>query len=241
MKKIIFSLLIICSHVNTYAQPVEAIIDKHIIARGGAALDSIKNAKMDIELSYKNAPTMKQTMTYHTLMRAAHRIDISIPNMYDAVICFNGNQGWQSVKKGDESPKVKLIDSSEVQDLKYQTEILGPLYQYKEKGYKVEYLGKEKVNDIETYNIKVKAINNTMYNCYIDTITYAEIKRTVTAPSSGQIITVELYYSNIKPVSGVMMPFRIEMLNKRGVTYFDFKNIILNATIENKLFDAPSS
>lgn len=240
MKKHIFCLLLLCAYLGTSAQTAQEIVDRHIIARGGVALDSIKNAKMDIEISFKNAPSMKSVMTYYTIMMKSHRIDISVPNTYDAVICFSDNQGWSSLKMGDNKPVVKLIDSAEVADLKYQSEIFGPLYQYKEKGYTIEYVGKEMVNEVESYNIKVDAANNTTYNCYIDTATYAEIKRTAIAPSSGQMITVELYYSNIRPVLGAMMPFKVEMHNKKGVTYFDYVKIILNSAIEEKIFDVPS-
>ncbi len=37
-----------------------------------------------------------------------------------------------------------------------------------------------------------------------------------------------------------MMPFRIEMHNRKGIMYFDFVKIILNAEIEEKLFDIPA-
>lgn len=240
IKIFFFNFILLCSPMIAYAQTAEEIIEKHLIAKGGSALDSIKSATMEVEVSSENAPGMKSGMTYNTIMMKSHRIDVHIPYMYDAVICFSGNSGWSSMKFGDKNPEITLIDSAEVQDLKYQTEILGPLYHYKEKGYKVAYLGKEKVNEVESYNIKINAANNTTYNCYIDTVNYTEIKRTIIAPSNGQMITVDLYYSMIKPVIGVMMPFKIEMHNKKGIMYFDFVKIILNCAIEEKLFDIPS-
>ncbi len=239
MKHLIFCLPFLFFGTTVSAQTAAEIIEKHLVARGGSALDSVRNTKMDIEVVLKNAPGMTFKATYSTVMMQSHRIDMSVPNLYDAVICFSGDQGWGVLKKDGKSD-LTLMDSAAVQELKYQTEILGPLYQYQQKGYKVEYLGREQVNETETFNIKVEAANNTTYNCFIDTQTFMEVKRAVIAPSNGQMISVEFYYSDLKPVLGVIMPFKIEMSNRKGTTYFIFQTIELNTNLDPKLFEVPS-
>lgn len=239
MKYLIFCLSFLFSVTTVSAQTVAEIIEKHLVARGGSALDNVRNAKMDIDVVYKNAPSMKSKATYSTVMMQSHRIDLSVPNLYDAVICFSGDQGWGAIKKEGKTD-LNFMDSAAVQEVKYQTEILGPLYHYQQKGYTVEYLGKEQVNETEAFKVKVSAAVNTTYHCFIDTQTFMEVKRTVLAPNNGQMISVEFYYSDLKPVLGVWMPFIIEMRNRKGITYFNHQQIEFNTNLDPKLFEIPN-
>jgi hypothetical protein len=239
MRNIIFSLLCVLASAPATAQTADEIIAKHLAARGGIALDSIKTAEMDIIVSFKNAPQVKSTVTNRIVNMQSHRIDMSVPDLYDVVICFDGNSGWSTVKRGDDT-QLTLIDSSEAQELKYQTEIAGPLHRFKEKGYTATYLGLDTLQGSTVHKIRIDAACKTTYFSFIDTTGYSEIKRTTIAPSEGKMQTVDLYYTDIKPVMGVYMPYRIEMHNRRGVTYFDYTRIVLNSDIDPQLFKKPA-
>ena len=239
MKKPLFSLLLLFACFYLTAQNAEDIVSKHLNARGGIALDSIRNTRMEIALTFKNMPAMKSNLVYHTVMLQSHRMDTEVFGLYNLVICFSGNSAWQQLLK-DGNTDVQRIDSAEIRDLKYQTEILGPLHHYKEKGYSIAYMGQVKVNDSETWQIQVNAANNTTYQCFIDTTTYSEVKRSVLAPSLGKMIEVSLYFSNYQPVKGVMMPFKIEMHNRKGISIFDYTKIELNIPMDQQLFEMPA-
>lgn len=239
MKQLLFNCLLLLSCSAASAQTAAAIIEKHLSIRGADALDSVKNARMDLEVVLKNAPSMKSKATYSTVMMQSHRIDLHVPNLYETVICFSGDQGWGLLKKAGKTELTRM-DSATVQELKYQTEILGPLYQYQEKGYTVEYLGREVMDESVAFILKVNAAHSTTYHCYINTQSLLEVKRTVLAPNNGEMITVDLYFSEYKPVLGVLMPFKIEMRNRKGTTYFNFQQIELNTRLAPKLFEIPS-
>lgn len=239
MKHFLFNFFLLISFGTASAQTADAIIEKHLSIRGAGALDSVKTARMELEVIHKNAPSMKSQATYSSVMMQSHRIDLRVPYLYETVICFSGDRGWGLLKR-DGKTELTRMDSATVQELKYQTEILGPLYQYQQKGYTVEYLGREVIDESVTFILKVNAAHNTTYHCFIDSQTLLEVKRTVLAPNNGQMISVELYFSEYRPVKCILMPFKIEMRNRKGTTYFNFQEIEFNTNFDPRLFEIPS-
>src|SRR6478735_3900033 len=62
---------------------------------------------------------------------------------------------------------------------KLQLDIGGPLYNYKEKGVKVELQGQEKVGDVNAYKLKVSTQDSNEVTYYIDPNTYHIIQASI--------------------------------------------------------------
>jgi hypothetical protein len=238
MKFAITGLLFLTAITFAHSQTATEIIEKYRIATGGAALDSLRTAKMKGTVYPEQAPTMVTDIVVSILDMKAYRMDIHVPEKYDAVLCVYENTGWDLMKFGDTS-MVTNLDQKRMEELKPQTELLGPLHHYEAKNYPIEYLGIEAVNGRDAYKIQVKAANNTTYICFIDSRTFLEVKQQIEAPIGGIQRNIELTFSDIRPVSGVMMPFRIDMKNRKGVTVFQYSDIQLNAALGEELFKKP--
>ena len=86
-----------------------------------------------------------------------------------------GDAGWANnpfMGKNEAEP----LTADQVNEMKYMTDLSGSLYNYKEKGYKVEYVGKEDVDGTEAHKIKVEFNANKTEYKLIDPETWYEIK-----------------------------------------------------------------
>ncbi len=240
MKKLLFVALFMCCQTLSESQrAAEEIIAQHLAAKGGSsAWDSVKTAKMDIQVIYTAVAGMESKMTQTIVNLKAHRMDIVGPFKAESTIAFNGNKGWSIGKSMGQTAR-STIDSAEVQELKYQTDLAGPLHHYQEKGYKVTYLGKDTVQNAEAHKIKIELNAATTYYSSIDIKTHLEVKRVIVTPIRGKPATISLYYSDHKTVGNVVFPHRVEMHNSKGVMVFVYHKIELNLPVDPKVFEMP--
>ena len=71
---------------------------------------------------------------------------------------YDGSSGWQiNPFEGRRDPE--LLGEDDLRDLVYQADFYGPLVDYKEKGNKIEYLGKDTVDGDDVYRLKVTLKN----------------------------------------------------------------------------------
>lgn len=100
---------------------------------------------------------------------------------------------------------------------------------FESKGFKAEYLGKEKVGDVYCHKVELtKNVNKTVY--FFDTTTFMllkEVKKDET-----------MYYSDYKKVGNLMFPFRIESNSEKkdGDYVMLFTKILTNKVLADNAF-----
>ena len=89
--------------------------------------------------------------------------------------CFDGQQGWAVMPwMGTTTPQDMTAD--EVKVIKEQSDMEGPLYNWKEKGHKAELLGKEEMEGTSAYKIKLEKANGNTDTYYIDAENFMLLK-----------------------------------------------------------------
>lgn len=122
---------------------------------------------------------------------------------------FDGKQAWSlnpfmgatEPQKGDEEK------SKEMNKQKFQEELID----YKEKGHKVELVGKEEIDGTETYKIKMTKKDGDVVFYFFDTENFVPImQRSLmdSGPAKGQ--SAETYMSDYQEVDGLMAAFTTE-------------------------------
>lgn len=243
--RLMMALLVVTSFVAN-AQTADEIIAKYFENTGGMAKwSALKGIKMSAKVNNQGM-----------------EIPIEIVQLKDGrqmtVINFQGKEIKQSVYDGTTlwshnfmTMKAEKSDAESTQNFKVNlgSDFPLPFFNYKERGYKVELLGKETVDGSETFKVKLTKNPITVDGkqeesvefYYFDTENYvplmaeAEIK---SGQAKGMISQSKM--SDYQEVEGVMLPFSMTQGVKGGQSQpLTITNIVINPPVDDKAFAFP--
>jgi hypothetical protein len=127
-----------------------------------------------------------------------------------AVQVYDGTNGWK-VRPFLNRMEVENYTESELEKAALQSDLDGPLVDYAAKGTTVELDGTDKVEDRDTYKLKLTMKDGHSIHVWIDAKTFLEAK-IEGAPRrlDGQEHPVEVYYRDYRTVDGLQIPFLME-------------------------------
>jgi hypothetical protein len=239
MKKIlIFSLVFLFTTAINFAQTADEIVNKNIEAMGGkdkiAAMKTLKvMASVDI------GPNMKAPMTMYIIDNKAFRMDFEIQGM-KMINAYEGETGWYiSPFGGKKDPE--LMNAEQVRETKDELDLSGSLFNYKQKGHTVEFLGKEDMEGTDTYKLKVTKKSGDVEYVYLDAASYLELKKTRKKKFEDKEVESESLSSNWKKVDGIMFPFTVEQRQKDASQgqAVNIDSYEVNAKIDESMFKMP--
>ena len=193
-KKLLFACLAFTG-IAAHAQTADEIIAKNIEAMGGAAkLASLTTVKKMGNLSVQG---MDIPMTFTIAQNKGFRLDVEAM----------GTSNYQIITPDkvtmffpiQQMTEPKEMDAETVKSMQSSLDVQGQLFNYKDKGSKVEYVGTEKVESADAYNLKITNKNGRVANFFIDTKTNRLIKTSgkVKGPDGAEM-DVEATYSDYK-------------------------------------------
>jgi len=153
---------------------------------------------------------------------------------------YDGEKGWSiNPMSGSKDPEPMTAEQNDKMEM--EADFSGAYYNYKEKGYKVHYLGKEDVDDVETYRIKLTRPNGDEITAFIDAENYVIIKIKFKTKIKGVDREYETYFSNYKVVDGILAPYDIETkFDGKTVNHIVIDKIEYGGDIRDSLFKMPS-
>src|ERR1700676_64971 len=127
-----------------------------------------------------------------------------------AVQVYDGANGWK-LRPYLNRLEVESYTEDELKSAAMQTELDGPLVDYAAKGTKVELEGMEKVENHDTYNLKLTLKDGRAVHVWVDAQTFLETKiEGQPRRLDGKMHPVEVYYRDYRAVNGLQMPFVLE-------------------------------
>ena len=127
-----------------------------------------------------------------------------------AIQVYDGTNGWK-LRPYLNRLEVEPYSDEELKLSAMQTDLDGALIDYAAKGSKVELEGTEKVEDRETYKLKVTMKDGHDTHVWVDAQTFLEAKvEGQPRRMDGRIHPVEVYYRDYRAVNGLQMPFLLE-------------------------------
>jgi hypothetical protein len=219
--------------VSSFAQTVDEIVDKHIAALGGA--DKLKSvntlvAERSLSVQGMDIPTVS-TLVVNKAIRSESTV------MGNSMVqAFDGTSAWMirpTMMGGTGEPEDMPAD--QLNQLKGQLDPFGPLFNYKDKGNKVELVGTEKVDKKDNYHLKVTTKSGDVIDQYIDAATYLLTK--TKASANGQ--DVEISFSDYKDVEGIKIAYVMDISNQMGNLAFLTNKIKINGPVDEAVFKRP--
>ncbi len=221
--------------LSASAQTVDEIIDKHVAALGGMdKLNAVKSVYTERSLSVQGMEIPSKSTV---LVGKALRTESSVMGN-SMVQVVDGTTGWMirpATMGGTGDPEDMPAD--QIKQQLGQLDPFGPLVNYKDKGNKVELVGKEKVNGKDAYHLKVTTKDGQMVDEFLDASTYLMSK--VSMMMNGQ--AGEMSFSNYKDVDGVKFPNTMEMASPQaGNLTFTTEKVTVNGKIDEAIFKKPA-
>jgi hypothetical protein len=163
-----------------------------------------------------------------------------------AVQVFDGTNGWK-LRPYLNRLEVEPFTELEMKAASMQADLDGPLIDYGAKGTRIELVGMEKVEDRDTYNLKLTMNDGHTMHVWIDAQTFLEAKiEGRPRRLDGMEHAVEVYYRDYREVSGLQIPFVLETkvlpVDKvsqvaRGA-HFPVEMILIEKVVVNPKLDA---
>ncbi|MBC7850970.1 MAG: outer membrane lipoprotein-sorting protein [Chitinophagaceae bacterium] len=233
MKNLRIALFTVASFVafSVNAQTLDEIVDKHITALGGKEkLSTLKSVRMETNLSVQGMDIPVISTAVHNV---GQRVDISAMGMEGYVIT-TPTKGWTFMPfMGQSAPEATPED--QVKDGLDELDLQGSLNNYKEKGHKVELVGKEDVDGTEAYKLKLTTQSGKDRTLFIDPKNFYIIRQVKKAVVNGQEMEVTINFSDYKKTEdGFVFPHSIGGAFGQGD--MTVTKIEVNKPVDEKIF-----
>lgn len=161
------------------------------------------------------------------------------------VQAYDGTEAWQiqpAMAGGSGEPEV--MPEQQAKAVKQRADFDSPLMDYRQKGHRIELVGKEDVDGKTAYHLKLIPKEGPETHYYLDAETYLVFKRVSTQfnPMTGSDAEFETLTSDYRDVEGVMVPHSIET-RSGGVTYnqLSLTKVELNVEVDPQIFKRPET
>ncbi len=248
MKKVLaIALLMVGAQITTKAQTAEEIVKTYIENIGGEeALRNIKNVRMTAKV---DAQGMTLPVTMINTADGKTRISFEFQGKEMVQQAFDGETSWGV---NFMTQKAEKSDAEATENVKRESNDFPEVFlDYEKKGYTIELLGKETVEGVECFKVKLtkkplladgEEVENVQFY-YFDTenfvpiVTEAEIKSGQMKGSISQTV-----FSDYQEVEGVYFPFSIDSKIKDGQGQpVNIEKIEVNVELEDSIFTFPET
>lgn len=233
----LFALAIFC--VN--AQTADEILAKYFENTGGLAKwKAVKTMKVEAK-----APTPQGEFPIVIFSKAPNKTKVIVTVQGKEFIqaAYDGETAWNLNPFAGVDP-VKL-DEEQTKELREQ-EVEDAFIDYKQKGHTVALEGKEEIDGVQCFKIKLEKNKNNdrddvIEYHYFDTENYVPIMRKSfvrSGPQKGE--EIQSFMSDYQEVNGLMVPFAMEQKNKGNtISKIVIEKYYINENIDDSVFAFP--
>lgn len=238
--KIIASAFIfLVTSVASFAQTADEIVAKHVEAMGGSdKWKAVKAMEMNNKFTVQGMDIASKTVI---VSGKSLRTDISVMGQ-EIISAIDGETGWAqqpAMMGGTGEPED--MPGAMIKESRKQVYLGGSLMNYKENGSTIELVGKEKLEGIDVYHLKLTEKAGDVTNLFISTSNYYVLKSAGKRNIQGKEIDAEVNFSNFKQVEGLTFPYTMETASPMGgMMTIETDSIKLNPKIDESIFKKPA-
>lgn len=237
--KRLWTLLIMLSAAIAQAQTADDIINKHIEATGGKDKWSHVTA-MKATGNYVMGPGMLAPVVHvSTSKPLSFYGDFSWQGM-TAKMAMRGDSGWNYNPFGGKR-EIDPMSPNELRSVRLDADPQEAIFNYKEKGYTVEYLGTDDMDGSDVYKLRLTTKDGDMLYYYIDADTYYILKIAKRIRLKDKEEKSYTTYSDFRKTDyGVTVPFASQQVDENGQEQggpVTFTKVEINPTVDISIFD----
>ncbi|HMG35336.1 MAG TPA: hypothetical protein VKM94_15460 [Blastocatellia bacterium] len=153
---------------------------------------------------------------------------------------FDGSVGWQ-INPFSENPAPQQLSGAELLTLRDQADIDGVVVNYKDKGHKLELMGKQQVDGKDCFKLKLTLNTGNLMYLYIDAATFLEIREELVHEGPNGMVEIEEAVGGYKRFGGLLFATEFDSNSKGSSAHhkLTIEKIDLNADIDESIFKMP--
>jgi hypothetical protein len=219
----------------------EDLAAKNAEAKGGLErLRAVQSLRLTGRVLFNNGQ-LEASLVQSVKSPGAIRVDLTLQGL-TLTQAYDGNEGWQiNPFQGRKDPERMAAD--DVKSLIEETEIGGPLVDWKARGHTLEYLGTEDVDGTDAHKIKVTRKNGDVQYVFLDPDYFLEIRIETLRIVRGVPQETVTDIGNYEKVDGIYVPFSAESGPKGSSDrqQVEFSKAEINVPLDAAAFRFPSS
>ncbi|MEJ7770110.1 MAG: hypothetical protein WKF89_19990 [Chitinophagaceae bacterium] len=225
------SVIVSCSVAS--AQTADEVVAKHIDAIGGKEKIAMINSiymENSFEVMGNQAPS-KTTI----LNGKGFKNEVDF-NGQKIVQCVTDKGGW-SINPMSGSTTATQMPEEQLKAAQEQLNIGGPLFNYTEKGNKIELLGNEDIQGVIAFKLKVVTKSNVETTFFIDPKSYYVLKSVSKQNMNGQGMEATANFSDYKKTDyGYVVPFTTELQLPQFTIKSNTTKVEINKPVDENFF-----
>jgi len=222
------------------AQTADEIVEKFIKTVGG--MEKIQAVKSLRRVGkYSGGGGFEAVLVEENRRPNLVRQEFVIQGM-TGVTAYDGKTGWK-IEPWNGKKDAEALSEEEMKGIVEDSDLDGPLVNYRAKGVKVEYVGTDEVEGTDAYKLKVTLANGDVRFYYMDTDYFVPIKIDTKRMIRGAEREYETVLGDYKEVGGWYLPFSVESgvkgsPNRQKITY---EKIEANVALDDTRFARPAA
>lgn len=220
---------------------LDQVIARNTKAMGGrAAIEAVKSIQVDLHIV---DPGFEVDGTYRAERPGRMRIDALIGGKHVFTEAFDGQHGWEWAGKGNQETASDKATAALYHGVELPGKLFG-LHELKERGHRLELIGREKVDDIDYYALRLTMSDGYTTTLYVDPKNWLITRRRDFRPLHVDIdptpTTIEQRSSDFREISGVQFAFastEIDLKTGKVLESTKVNKIEVNPSINQSIFD----
>lgn len=221
------------------ARFVNQLVERNVTARGGESawseLSSLRlTGQMDVGQGLAVPYVLEQKRPGK--MRLEYVFDNAT-----AIQATDGKSGWKVVPfMGKPAPEA--MSESELREAADTGDLYGLLFDYEERGHRLEFMGTEKVGELDTLKLKVTLPRGSVRWVFLDAETALEIKVETRRTLAGKERKVETFYHDWQPTGDLLFARYQETLTEgdKESHFLTIESVTVNPPLDDSRFAPPA-
>jgi photosystem II stability/assembly factor-like uncharacterized protein len=220
---------------------VDEIVARNIQAHGGLdRMHAIQSLRVTSKARFGDGDfTVEMGFVSVTTRAGRERVEGTWQAM-TSVDAYDGHDGWRTDPWGGRRDPFR-VSADEAKEMAHDTDLDGPLVDWREKGHRVEYLGTEDIDGTPTYKLRVTRKDGDYEYDWLDADAMLEIRteRHAFIRGAEQVSVTDL--GDYEQVAGVWMAFASDSGGKGRPpnAHWKIERVEVNVPVEEALFRFP--